>query len=61
MTDIEIYNCPNLETLPVDMLKNLPELVSLNVARNPGIYAEDRDVLKENWEEIIGDDSKCAG
>lgn len=60
LTDIEIYNCPNLETLPVDMLKNLPELVSLNVARNPGIYAEDRDVLKENWEEIIGDDSKCA-
>ena len=60
LTDIEIYNCPNLETLPVKMLKNLPELVSLNVARNPGIYAEDRDVLKENWEEIIGDDSKCA-
>lgn len=60
LTDIEIYNCPRLETLPVKMLKNLPELVSLNVARNPGIYAEDRDVLKENWEEIIGDDSKCA-
>ncbi|WP_373148676.1 DUF4458 domain-containing protein [Bacteroides finegoldii] len=60
LTDIEIYNCRYLETLPVKMLKNLPELVSLNVARNPGIYAEDRDVLRENWEEIIGEDSKCA-
>ena len=57
LTDIEIYNCPYLEKLPTDMLKSLPELISLNVAHNTSISDEQ---LKSDWEEIIGDDSKCA-
>ena len=57
LTDIEIYNCPNLEKLPVDMLKQLPELVSLNIAHNPSI---DGEQLKSDWEELLGEDSQCA-
>ena len=57
LTDIEIYNCPHLEKLPVDMLKQLPELVSLNIAHNPSI---DGDQLKSDWEALLGEDSQCA-
>ena len=32
--DLEIYNCPNLTALPMDMLSNLPQLQMLNIACN---------------------------
>lgn len=48
--DIEIFNCPKLTALPVEMLAALPELQMLNVASNKGIKAEQ---LKADWEAII--------
>lgn len=48
--DLEIYNCPNLTSLPTDMLANLPELQMLNIACNKGISGEQ---LKADWETII--------
>lgn len=57
LTDVEIYNCPNLEKLPVEMLKNLPELISLNIAYNTSISG---DQLHKDWTDMIGDDSKSA-
>ena len=48
--DIEIFNCPKLKGLPVDMLTALPELQMLNVASNKGISGEQ---LKADWEAII--------
>ena len=53
--DIEIYNCPNLTALPTEMLANLPELQSLNVASNKGISGEQ---LKADWEALI--DGNCG-
>ena len=55
LTDIEIYNCPKLTSLPTDMLGNLPEVVSLNIACNQGISGPQ---LKSDWEAII--DGKSA-
>jgi Leucine-rich repeat (LRR) protein len=52
--DVEIYNCPNLERLPLDMLTSLPKLQSLNVAMNYGISGEQ---LKKDWEAIIDGES----
>ncbi|MGN0190491.1 MAG: DUF4458 domain-containing protein, partial [Candidatus Cryptobacteroides sp.] len=46
LTDVEIYNCPKLTALPMDMLGSLPELVQVNLSRNKGIGAEQ---LKEDW------------
>lgn len=48
--DLEIYNCPKLTSLPVDMLANLPALQMVNVACNKGISGEQ---LKQDWETII--------
>lgn len=48
LLDIEIYNCPKLEQLPLEMLTKLPEVQSLNIACNPNI----KD-LKEDWSELI--------
>lgn len=53
-TDVEIYNCPQLTGLPLDMLVGLPELQALNIAGNRGISAER---LKAEWEEIIDGNS----
>ncbi len=50
LTDIEIYNCPKLTALPLDLLTNVPELQSLNIACNSGISGEQ---LKSDWEAII--------
>lgn len=54
LMDVEIYNCPNLERLPLDMLTSLPKLQSLNVAMNYGISGEQ---LKKDWEAIIDGES----
>ena len=50
LTDIEIFNCPKLTALPMEMLASLPELQMLNVASNKGIPG---DTLKANWEAFI--------
>lgn len=49
LTDVEIYNCPKIECLPMNMIGNLPELQLLNVACNRGISGEQ---LKEDWTEL---------
>lgn len=46
LIDVEIYNCPQMDALPMEMLSNLPELQSLNIACNSGIPG---DVLTDNW------------
>lgn len=48
--DLEIYNCPNLTRLPMEMLANLPELQMLNIAACKGISGEQ---LKTDWETFI--------
>ena len=52
LTDVEIYNCAELTSLPMEMFDEdgLPELQSLNIACNSGISAEQ---LKEDWIGII--------
>lgn len=50
LTDMEIYNCKDLTSLPMNMLTELPELQMLNVACNQNITGEK---LLENWEEFI--------
>lgn len=49
LTDLEIYNCPNLKSLPTDFIASLPELQVANLAMNPGIPAEQ---IKADWEAI---------
>ena len=49
-TDVEIYNCRNLERLPLELLTTLPELQSLNIACNNNISGAQ---LKSDWEAII--------
>lgn len=49
LTDVEIYNCPKLTKLPVEMLSELPELVSVNIAHNTAVSAAQ---LKTDWETI---------
>ena len=39
-TDIEIYNCPNLEKFPMAITR-MPELISLNISNNKQWKAED--------------------
>lgn len=56
LSDVEIYNCPNLNRLPTDMLAELPNVVSLNIAVNRSISGEQ---LKKDWETII--DGKSGG
>ncbi len=53
--DVEIFNCPKLTSLPMEMLTSLPELQMLNVASNKGISGEQ---LKADWEAII--DGNCG-
>lgn len=50
LTDVEIYNCPNLTRLPEELLTSLPNIQSLNISVNFGISAEQ---LKSDWEAII--------
>ena len=52
LTDVEIYNCAELDSLPMEMFDEdgLPELQSLNIACNSGISAEQ---LKKDWISII--------
>ena len=52
LTDVEIYNCDSLTSLPMEMFDEdgLPELQSLNIACNKGICA---DQLKKDWIGII--------
>ena len=40
LTDMEIYNCKDLTSLPMNMLTELPELQMLNVACNQNITGE---------------------
>ncbi len=54
LTDVEIYNCAQLDSLPMEMLAGLPELQSLNIACNSGISAEQ---LKKDWISIIEGES----
>lgn len=49
-TDLEIYNCPNLTSLPTDFIANLPEIQVANLCLNTGISGEQ---LKADWETII--------
>ncbi len=50
LTDVEIYNCPELTKLPTELLCGLPNIQSLNVALNRNISGEQ---LKADWEAII--------
>lgn len=50
LMDVEIYNCPNLDRLPRELITELPNMQSLNVAVNYGISAEQ---LKADWEALI--------
>lgn len=52
--DLEIFNCPKLEALPMEMLAALPELQMLNVACCKGISGEQ---LKADWEAFINGNS----
>ena len=54
LMDVEIYNCPNLKRLPMELLASLPKLQSLNVAMNYGIPGEQ---LKSDWEAFIDGES----
>lgn len=54
LTDIEIYNCRELTSLPLEMLTKLPELQALNIACNQGIKSED---LKNALGEFIAGNS----
>lgn len=54
LTDMEIYNCSKLASLPMDMLTQLPELQMLNVACNRSISDE---TLLQNWIDFIGGNS----
>lgn len=50
LLDLEIYNCPNLTSLPMDLLAGIPELQLLNIACCKGISAEQ---LRQDWISII--------
>lgn len=50
LTDLEIYNCPNLTALPKELIAELPAIQSLNVAVNYNISGEQ---LKADWETLI--------
>lgn len=50
LVDFELYNCPKLTALPLEILTELPELQALNIASNKGISAEQ---LRSDWESFI--------
>ena len=54
LTDIEIYNCTELTSLPMDMLSKLPELQIINLACLKGISGEQ---LLSDWIEFIDGNS----
>ena len=54
LSDVEIYNCSKLDRLPIEMLTELPNIISLNIAMNQGITGEQ---LKSDWEAIIDGES----
>lgn len=55
LTDIELYNCPNMDRVP-DFIYELPELQSLNLACNRGISARQ---LQDDWKKLA--DSEKTG
>ena len=50
LTDVELYNCPNLTRLP-EFLYELPEMQLLNISCNRGIPGEQ---LKDDWGRLAG-------
>lgn len=50
LTDMEIYNCPQLTALPMDMLSNIPELQMINIACLKSISGEQ---LLADWKALI--------
>lgn len=54
LTDIEIYNCPKMTSLPMDMLSKLPELQMMNIACMRGIEGEQ---LLADWKQFIDGNS----
>ncbi|MCL1624817.1 DUF4458 domain-containing protein [Bacteroides caecicola] len=52
LTDVEVYNCQNVKTLPA-FLYQLPEIQLLNIACNRGIEAEQ---LKADWTALAKSD-----
>lgn len=50
LTTIELYNCPKLTGLPMEMLAKIPEMQVLNASSNMGISGAQ---LKSDWEGII--------
>ncbi len=54
LTDMEIYNCTEMTSLPMDMLSKLPELQIINLACLKGISGEQ---LRADWIEFINGNS----
>ena len=56
LVDMEIYNCPNLTSLPMELFgkDGLPELQMLNISCSKGI---DAATLRENWIGLINGNS----
>lgn len=54
LTDMEIYNCTEMTSLPMDMLSKLPELQIINLACLKGIPAEQ---LRSDWIAFINGNS----
>lgn len=50
LTDVEIYNCPELTALPRELITELPAIQSLNVAVNYNIRGEQ---LLDDWTALI--------
>ena len=56
LLDVEIFNCPNLTKLPMEMFAELPELQMLNISACKGISGEQ---LKTDWEYFIEKGKSC--
>ena len=52
LTDLELYNCPNLTQIP-EFIYDLPELQLLNIACNKGISG---DQLTADWQRLADDE-----
>ena len=52
LTDVELYNCPNMTRLP-EFIFDLPDLQLLNIACNRGI--ESGDILTD-WQKLADDE-----
>ena len=53
LTDVEIYNCKNMEKLP-EFIYSLPEIQLLNIACNRGISASQ---LKDDWTRLATEET----